>query len=289
MNNQRIENLCAAISEIDDTLIDDVLPPAPSQGETLIGVSNVKIVRVSWLQWAGLAAAFAVIITAAIFFLNFKPGDTPATGTTVHISTQYEQEPDTTQEQQSLIGTVRIMANGVEYEPFENISGMVSDGRVRCFTGLQHDEIAKQGLAPVVEYSDDFCVIVDGEFAHSWTYNIFSEDFEWIRGTDTSRPEEEFIMPVQDGVYYFAVFVTWQDGDVTSQNFRQYSAGYYIKLVIGDVSTGAAPVICTAITAGIHWVCGLVPMECFKEGCIGECCLRWSPECLYSKLWGGMK
>ena len=108
--------------------------------------------------------------------------------------------------------TVRIISNGVEEsEPFVHFEGGGTRGTSVRGTHLDLDRIFE--MLPVVEYADDFQIVV-GANATGISYSLFDENFEFVViDGQIMRRVDELSFPDDEGEYILVVHATWVDPD----------------------------------------------------------------------------
>ena len=149
-------------------------------------------------------------------------------------------------------GTVYITSNGIMYEFFEQYIGIISGGIAASpvFERLQ-DIVDK---LPVVEYADDFQLIIDVDerFTGDWVFRLFDSNLRDVclygcnsleRNTHIPYKtgcgvwgEEldvlDFRMPDESGEYILEVHVIWRnDKDTLDEEYESRSVLYHIKVI----------------------------------------------------------
>ena len=121
------------------------------------------------------------------------------------------------------VGKVTIISNGVEYEPYVHFA----HGAMRIPATENEPELIMSvsgtprqlerifETLPVIQYADDFQIVIDGEDARSITYSLYNDNFELIVDghiEDLSFPEE--------GVYILVIHIVWSYQDQGSEFTR---------------------------------------------------------------------
>ena len=118
----------------------------------------------------------------------------------------------------SLVGTVSVVSDGVEHEPyirFEHAGITSSEGQASGSPPAPPSIEEFLEMLPKIQYSDDFQVIVDGEYANKITYSLSEiEDFKQsYSGGPVPAETEELNIPETEGTYILVVRVIWSDSD----------------------------------------------------------------------------
>jgi len=135
----------------------------------------------------------------------------------------------------SLVGTVSIVSNGTEHEPyiqFEHAGMSTSQGQMSGSPPAPPsiDELLE--MLPKIQYSDDFQVVVDGAYASKITYSL-SETEEFRQSISEGLPlieAEELHIPEADGSYILVVRVHWSN----PESPENYVINSYISTILRD-------------------------------------------------------
>jgi hypothetical protein len=125
------------------------------------------------------------------------------------------------------IGTVKVIENQTEHEPYIVPIGSISDGLAVTMVFQPLEAIAE--TLPAIIYTDDFELIIDGEYADNWVMTLYDSQFEMRREVRNSAAFSS--MPDEAGEYFLGVHVLWQNNE-SGADFEQASIVYYFKVVI---------------------------------------------------------
>jgi len=179
---------------------------------------------------------FALIFLSACTGSENIPENEPALlpDNALHTS----QDMQATQEEEmpniwDLVGTVSIISNGVEYEPytqFEHAGMSTPQGQSSGSPPAPPpvDELIE--MLPEIQYSDDFQVVVDGEAAGKITYSLTEVDKfkQFITEGRTPAESDELQLPETDGSYILVVRVFWTNPDSPGN----YVHNSYLSMII---------------------------------------------------------
>jgi len=180
----------------------------------------------------------------ALIFLSACAGSehTPSGEIAPQSGDDIQTSQDTTDEEMSdqahdnmpwdLVGSVVVISDGVEHKPymqFEHAGVTTSEGQMSGSPPAPPSIEELLEMLPKIKYSDDFKVVVDGEFANSVSYSVYEiEDFKRAFSEGLLRVEsEELSIPDEDGTYILIVSVFWSDSD-SHNNYAHYS---YISMI----------------------------------------------------------
>jgi hypothetical protein len=145
-----------------------------------------------------------IALTFTVLLLSACSGQTP-------------QAPDT--EPSFVVGSVTIISNDVEYEPheqFEHAGWRTPEGETMSGSAPPPPPLNEfLEMLPKIQYSSDFQVVVDGEYAKRITY-LLSEIEEFSRSYSEAIilvEMDELHFPEAEGTYILVVRVIWSDSD----------------------------------------------------------------------------
>jgi len=191
---------------------------------------EVKRMRIKYI-FAFLAIA-SILLSACAGTI-----DAPNHGNVPQSNNDMSMSQDTQENEMSIwdmIGTVSIVSNGVEHEPymqFEHAWITTSEGQTSGSPPAPPSIEELLERLPKIQYSNDFQVIVDGEYATGITYSLreiekfkrsYSEEGLTLSGMD------ELHFPETEGTYILVVRVFWSDS--AHANWVHYS--YISEIVI---------------------------------------------------------
>jgi hypothetical protein len=122
------------------------------------------------------------------------------------------------------VGTVMIISNGVEYEPFTHkffSNRFFHGGIISAEMPPLSWEEASESLTEIV-YSDNLIIDITGNYATRIRYSLYDDNFNNIY-----MYEENFIPPTEAGVYMLRVMVIWTNMEI-EQHSREGSGMNYI-------------------------------------------------------------
>jgi len=126
------------------------------------------------------------------------------------------------------VGTVKIISGDMEYEPLSNflhLNGFMEDGKTRINgSGQRYDLEYVLDNTKLIEYSDDFEIVVEGKDQSHVRYLVYDADGNMIEFTAESG------LPDGDGEFIICVNLYWSNGQE-----GEYSAwinmAYWFKVV----------------------------------------------------------
>jgi len=135
----------------------------------------------------------------------------------------------------SLVGTISIVSNGTEYEPyiqFEHAGMSTAQGQMSGSPLPPLSIVELLEMMPKIQYSDDFQVVVDGVYASRITYSLNEiEEFKQLYSEGFIPVEvEELHFPEAEGTYILVVRVHWSDPD----NPENYVLNSYISMIVKE-------------------------------------------------------
>jgi len=191
-----------------------------------------------------LSLVFALLFLSACAGNEHTPGSETAPQPSDATKAQdipEEERPDRAHDNTpwDLVGSVSIISDGVEHKPymqFEHAGVTSSEGQMSGSPPAPPSIEELLEMLPKIKYSDDFKVIIDGEYANRVTYSLYEiEDFKRIFSEGLLRVEsEDFRIPDEDGTYILIVSVIWSDSD-SQKNYTHYS--YISMIYVDSVST----------------------------------------------------
>jgi len=102
------------------------------------------------------------------------------------------------------VGRVVIIANETEHEPHSHFSHGVTRYMSASGPPLILRDVAQQ--LDEIEYTEDFEIVVDGEYAHSIMFSWYDSNYNLAYESSVI-----FVTPTEPGVYLLAVDVVWGD------------------------------------------------------------------------------
>ena len=170
-----------------------------------------------------------------------------------------------------IIGDVKIISNQTEYKPLTHWVSGTSDGLVadgfylgpEYATGKVNNSISRNLSWDISElatvfYSDDFQLLVEGDFFTWGSYSLFKNEYEVkildepvlgsyeeykykaIKEKSTSFDEIKNILKgVDDGEYILELFLLWSNQDENTENLKSSQIQYFFKIVVGSGETDA--------------------------------------------------
>ena len=134
----------------------------------------------------------------------------------------------------SMVGSVTIVSNGTTHEPNEQFQ----HAGVRTPQGLISgsppapppiEEFLRS--LPEIQYSDDFQVVIDGEYARNITYALY-KTYDYIRVVSQGQPRaftEDLYIPDGEGEYILTIDISWSDLDP-----EEYVRYWYSSILIKE-------------------------------------------------------
>jgi len=126
-------------------------------------------------------------------------------------------------------GTVTVITNGREYEPYEHcyfIESLTARGMVSTESLPLSLEDASSVL-PTIQYTDDFKITITGRYATTIAYSLYDNNFDIIYGGET-----DFTPPAKTGVYMLCVYVIWSNNGIGQQYREAKGLQYVFKISI---------------------------------------------------------
>ena len=111
------------------------------------------------------------------------------------------------------VGTVIIIANGVEHLPHEHFSHGVTIGMSVSGLPLMLEEIARQ--LQEISYSNDFDIVIAGDDASSVRFSLYDENFNNIYSF-----KDGFVPPTESGVFLLSIDVVWGNVNISASMMR---------------------------------------------------------------------
>jgi len=126
------------------------------------------------------------------------------------------------------VGTVTIVSNGREHEPYVHfIAGfdgeMFADG-----IDISIEEVA--AALPEIQYADDFQIVINGIYAEKAFCSLYNDKLELIN--EWSAFDPVFSIPVESGTHILSIGVGWNNGVNEGANMRYVFLKYYFKIVL---------------------------------------------------------
>ena len=133
------------------------------------------------------------------------------------------------------VGTVRIVSGGTEHQPHVHFfhGAMRHNGMMMSASGLQLQLSEIFDELPVVQYAEDFQVLVDGEDAAGISYSLYGTNFEivTVNGQDL-RNMEELTFPEDEEEYILVINITWSSSTPEPGGFNEFVSNGYIFRII---------------------------------------------------------
>lgn len=125
------------------------------------------------------------------------------------------------------VGRVTVISSGTEYEPFEHfMHGMaMTEGGMISALGIPLSLESVAEALPVIYFTDDFQVLVEGDYASSVGFSWYDSNFDQIL-SDTGN----MVSPTDSGVYMLIIGVEWSNAE--NETYREFTFIRYIFMVM---------------------------------------------------------
>jgi len=111
------------------------------------------------------------------------------------------------------VGTVVIIANGIEHLPYEHLSHQVTIYMSASGLPLILEEVAQQ--LQEIAYTNDFSVVIIGDDASSVMFTLYDENLNNIYSS-----KENFVSPTESGVFLLCIDVVWGNVNASASMMR---------------------------------------------------------------------
>ena len=172
------------------------------------------------------------IVTLTIFIcaLQFGCGQSPAFDESDAIPARNGESQNVPTEEvpnqsQFKAGSVTVISGGKEYEPYVHFVAGYNGEIFADGADLPLEEVAE--TLPVIQYADDFQIIIDGVYAEKVSYSLYDDELELILESSPARGIE---IPPETGMYMLRVGVYWSNGE-TSYELMRYSQSSYFFMI----------------------------------------------------------
>ena len=131
------------------------------------------------------------------------------------------------------VGNVTVISNGWEYEPYTHIyfnETLTANGMVSTETlPLSLEEAA--GILPEIQITDDFRVVIAGEYASSVLYSLYDiNDNRFNLVYDKEDTIKPFLDLSGTSQYMLFVYVIWSNSEIEQQNREAIGFQYVFKV-----------------------------------------------------------
>ena len=125
------------------------------------------------------------------------------------------------------VGSVIIIANAVEHQPHEHFlhGGMFVDGLFMSVSGIPLNLEEVSGMLTEIQYTDDFQVVIDGNYASSVGFSLYDDNFNSVY-----TGKDSFVLPDEAGVYILCVDVVWSNEENDAEPREFTSVRYIFKI-----------------------------------------------------------
>ena len=122
------------------------------------------------------------------------------------------------------VGTVTVISSGAEHKPYEHFlhGGILTEGGFLSASGIFLSLEEVSALLSEILYTDDFQVIIEGEYASSIGFSMYDDNFDPVY-----RGKDSFVVPDEAGVYILCVDITWSNEENDLQ-YRGFTIMRYI-------------------------------------------------------------
>ncbi|MCL2569094.1 MAG: hypothetical protein FWE12_06660 [Oscillospiraceae bacterium] len=144
------------------------------------------------------------------------------------------------------IGTVRLIANGIEHEPYHHfIRGtFISESGHVSGTGIPFDSWLESNASTmlVIQYADDLHIVIDGRDAQiggegdgpvPWSSEEYYDGMRliFIR-TDLAGERFCVLLPGESGIYLLSVLVEWVSEDRRNGGDGEFRSHRYVFKIV---------------------------------------------------------
>lgn len=127
------------------------------------------------------------------------------------------------------IGSLTVMAGGIEYEPYIHFlyAASLTEHGTLFADGIPIDVERIAGELPLIQYGEDFSFVLEGKDASATGYSLYDGNFECLYFL-----EEEFSLPAAAGEYLLGVDIKWQAANDDAQNPQYTGYRYFFKIIV---------------------------------------------------------